>query len=229
MKTFKDFIKENAECGKFMHCHISKQTDTKDHKNPMSGHQWTTETPQTSRYGSNNFYVTGGKLGQRKFNNIDRAKDAIKFDHDVQFGKFKQFSEEYYTESGYQGEHTAPNRESGAPLHDLTANGVYPHDVYSNKAIQYYGTGESGDRAIFNKLHSLKNKPEAMVDVYRAVPKSAPDTINHGDWVTIHRPYAKDHGEAHLDDYKILHEKHPAKRLYTNGDSPYEAGLDKRD
>ena len=90
MKTFKDFIKENDECGKFMHCHISKQTDTKNHKNPMSGHQWTTETPQTNRYGSNNFYVTGGKLGQRKFNNIDRAKDAIKFDHDVQFGKFKE-------------------------------------------------------------------------------------------------------------------------------------------
>ena len=154
-------------------------------------------------------------------------KDFIK--ENAECGKFKQFSEEYYTESGYQGEHTAPSRESGAPLHDLTANGVYPHDVYSNKAIQYYGTGESGDRAIFNKLHSLKNKPEAMVDVYRAVPKSAPDTINHGDWVTIHRPYAKDHGEAHLDDYKILHEKHPAKRLYTNGDSPYEAGLDKRD
>lgn len=141
---------------------------------------------------------------------------------------FKIFIKKLQEAEEYKGSHGAPNKDSGAPLHDVTANGMYPNDVYSNKAVQYYGTGESGDKAVFAKIHSLKNKPESMVDVYRAVPKSAPDKINHGDWVTIHKPYARDHGESHLDDYKILHEKHPAKHLYTNADSPYEFGLDKR-
>ena len=89
MLLFKEFINESDGCGKFMHCHISKETNTTSHKSPLSGHKWTTETPQISRHGGNNFFVTGGKLGQRKFKNIDKAKDAIKFDHEVQYGKFK--------------------------------------------------------------------------------------------------------------------------------------------
>ena len=141
---------------------------------------------------------------------------------------FKEFINE--GDDDYKGTHTAPNKDFGAPLHNVSSNEMYPSNVYSDKAAHLYGVGDSvNDRAVINKIHSLRNKPESMVDVYRAVPKDAPDKINHGDWVTIHKPYAQQHGKSVLNNnYKIIHEKHPAKHLYTNADSIYEFGLDKR-
>jgi hypothetical protein len=130
----------------------------------------------------------------------------------------------------YKGQHTAPNKEYGASLNDITANGMYPKDVYSDKAVHYYGSGDDAeDAAVLRKIHAARNKPDKLISVYRAVPKSAPDIINQGDWITIHRPYAVLHGKSHLNDYKILHEKHPARHIYTNADSLHEFGLDKRD
>lgn len=52
-------------------------------------------------------------------------------------------------------------------------------------------------------------------------------TINNGDWVTINKAYAKDHGESALNgQYKILSKKVPARKLFTNGDSIHEFGYD---
>jgi hypothetical protein len=74
----------------------------------------------------------------------------------------------------------------------------------------------------------LRGKPDAMVKIYRAVPKDAPVThIQHGDWVSPSRAYAVGHGESSLrGNYKILEGEVPAKTLFTNGDSPYEFGID---
>jgi hypothetical protein len=125
----------------------------------------------------------------------------------------------------YKGQHQAPMRDSGKPLHDLTD--VYPEDFYSSKAVQYYGTGDPSDYRVINQLQYLRNKPNEPVMMYRAVPKDAPSEINQGDWVTIDRNYAKEHGESALNgDYKIIKRKATAKDLYTNGDSPYEMGYD---
>lgn len=50
-------------------------------------------------------------------------------------------------------------------------------------------------------------------------------TFNAGDWVTIWRPYAVEHGKGNLGgEYKILTKTVPAKTLWTNGDSFYEFG-----
>ena len=87
MKSFKELLEEIGT-GKYMHCNISLLTNKTWHKNQDSGHEWSTETPQTSKYGSPTYQVTGGKLGQRNFKTIDTAKKAIEFDHEVQFGKF---------------------------------------------------------------------------------------------------------------------------------------------
>jgi len=130
----------------------------------------------------------------------------------------------------YQGIHTPPLNESGAPLHDLTGGGrIYPDDVYSPQGPRYYGTGRTAeDTALFKQIHALKDKPDAQVTIYRAVPKDAPVTqVQHGDWVTISRKYAEEHGESALrGNYKIIKAEVPAKTLFTNGDSPYEYGLD---
>lgn len=129
------------------------------------------------------------------------------------------------TVEDYKGQHQAPMMDSGKPLHDLTD--IYPEDFYSHKAVQYYGTGNDRDASVIYQLQSLRNKPNAEVWMYRAVPKNAESVINKGDWVTIDRQYAKEHGESALNgDYKIIKRKVTAKDLYTNGDSPYEMGYD---
>ena len=136
----------------------------------------------------------------------------------------------------YAGSHRPPMSDNGgAPAHDLTGAGlVYPDDVYSSMAARYYGHGENTaeDAALFQKLHALRGKPDAPVIVYRAVPsevmKNSGNRINHGDWVTPSRSYAVDHGERTLNgDYKLQRIQVPAKAIYTNGDSPYEFGLDR--
>jgi len=49
--------------------------------------------------------------------------------------------------------------------------------------------------------------------------------INAGDWVTISRNYAKEHGDSNLGGkYKILSKTVKASQLWTEGDSLYEWG-----
>jgi len=194
--------------------------------------------------------------------------------------------------------HRPPMKDSGAPLHDLTGGGdYYPDDIYSPMAMQYYGTGEpSLDKATISIIKQYKDKPNAMVTMYRAIPdfnkevnseikklnklagyksqfgffpigdktydeirnkypvsnnlsynqqqenvlrdinekiaeltnqiKPLP-SINSGDWVTVNKQYAKEHGESALGgNYKILSQKVPAKKLFTNADSIHEFGYD---
>jgi len=128
----------------------------------------------------------------------------------------------------YRGSHTAPGPDFGAPLHDLTGGGqMYPADVYSAKAAQYYGTGyPKADKEAFALAHRVRGNPEAEVTMYRAVPKDESITnINPGDWVTLSKDYAKTHGEAVLENnYNILSQKVKAKDLWTNADSIHEFG-----
>jgi hypothetical protein len=128
----------------------------------------------------------------------------------------------------YRGSHQAPNREFGATLDDLTGGGeMYPADVYSPKGYQYYGTGNSYDKKAFDIANKFKGKPDAMVEIYRAVPKGVSDEINVGDWVTLTKEYALDHGEGPLKgDFKIIKKKVKASDIYTNADSIHEWGYD---
>jgi hypothetical protein len=128
----------------------------------------------------------------------------------------------------YRGSHTAPGPDFGAPLHDLTGGGqMYPADVYSAKAAQYYGTGyPKADREAFALAQRVRGNPDAEITMYRAVPKDESITgINAGDWVTLSKDYAKTHGESALNnDYKILSQKVKARDLWTNADSIHEFG-----
>jgi len=127
----------------------------------------------------------------------------------------------------YKASHRPPNIENGAPLHDVTKGGeIYPADIYSPKGLQYYGTGQvRADKESLNVIKNTKNKPDALVTMYRAVPKdSSINTINNGDWVTLSKTYAKEHGESALDDYKIISKQVKANELFTNGDSINEFG-----
>lgn len=124
----------------------------------------------------------------------------------------------------YREQHTSPGPETGSPAHDLT-KGAYPEDFYSSKGHQYYGDGRSDDKIVHSHLKSLRNRPEADVKIYRAVPnKDEIKDINPGDWVTTNLEYAKDHGESQFDNHKILTKNVKAKELFTDGSSFHEFG-----
>jgi hypothetical protein len=142
--------------------------------------------------------------------------------------RFKATSEDIRFMPDYSGEHRAPQRDSGAPLDNL--KDVYPDDVYGPKGALYYGhaSGDATDKAAIRILQSARNKPDAPVKVFRAIPKGIQSNeINPGDWITTIKSYAVQHGEGALGgDYKILEKTVPAGDLYTNGDSIFEFGYD---
>lgn len=187
--------------------------------------------------------------------------------------------EDSSSSNDYKGEHMAPDK-SDSPLWDVS-KGAYPEDIYTiplDLAARYYGASEPGDMAVTDLIRRYRNKPNAKVKIYRAVPhvktredeiaeledlkrqimrrgkanttlsydslsnkidklrqeieSGLPDkekitTINPGDWVTIYRPYAVDHGKGALNgEYKILTKTVLAKELFTDGNSLYEWGWD---
>ena len=127
----------------------------------------------------------------------------------------------------YRGTHQAPSNQN-SPLHDLT--NTYPDDIYGSNGARYYGHGNpSIDNYTISIIQSARNKPNMQVEIYRAMPKvlSKKDKIqiNSGDWVTINKDYAVEHGESSLlGKYRILTKTVPAKTLFTNGDSIHEWG-----
>ena len=65
----------------------------------------------------------------------------------------------------YRGEHQGPGKEEGAPLHDVTMNGVYPEDFYSANGARYYGDGSPEDFSVVDLIQSLRNKPKSKVKI----------------------------------------------------------------
>ena len=137
-------------------------------------------------------------------------------------GNFSHPTKITESEEDYRGSHTSPNAEFGAPAHDLTK--IYPQDFYSSRGSQYYGDGRPEDKRIHTLLSSFKNKPDADVMIYRAVPnESSIKEINPGDWVTPNLHYAVEHGNR-FDSSKILSKMVKASEIYTDGNSFHEFG-----
>ena len=98
----------------------------------------------------------------------------------------------------YQGQHTPP--EDAAPLHDLLAEGTwFPDDVYTHP--QFYVHGD--DDVVAESLAAIREargKPDALITVYRSVPPGV-TSINTGDWVSLSRAYAENHGAERDREY----------------------------
>jgi hypothetical protein len=131
-------------------------------------------------------------------------------------------------EEDYKGTHTAPDKTSGAPLHNLTQ--IYPDDIYTPQAVRYYGDagGDANDIESIRRMQFYRNKPDAKVKIYRAIPIINKDiSINPGDWVTLNKNYAIQHGRSTLHGkYKIVSKIVSAKTLYTDANSVHEFGYD---
>lgn len=132
----------------------------------------------------------------------------------------------------YRGQHQAPDKAGGAPLYDITLNGIYPEDVYSGNGYRYYvNPEESGASESFSIAMSLHERPNALVKMFRAVPKNIEGVdikkINTGDWVAVSRRYVTDHGRNSLrNQYRIITKTVYARDLFTDGNSICEWGYD---
>jgi len=133
----------------------------------------------------------------------------------------------------YRMQHQPSAPEDGAaPLWDMTGNGeVFPGDIYSQNGLRYYGNPNSqADRESYKVIMEVMDDPEAEVTIYRAVPDEADiDTINPGDFVTLSRTYAEQHGESGYgprgeDKGKILSKKVKVKEVFSEGNDLNEFG-----
>jgi hypothetical protein len=126
----------------------------------------------------------------------------------------------------YAGAHTAPSQDEGASLDDFS--NVFPDDIYGAQGARYYGHGGKSaflDKQTIQKIKHFRGNPNASVKVYRAIPKDTPiSEINEGDWVTINKQYAVQHGATNLDKYKIVEKTVKARELFTDGNSIHEWG-----
>lgn len=144
---------------------------------------------------------------------VDNQAKANGFDADISF----------------RMDHSAPNAHDGYSVTGDNLAEMVGDDIYSSEAEMYFGTGdERADRESINQIRRMKNRPNAEVTIYRAIPKSFKGTaIGDGDWVSLSRIYTEQHGENALDgDYKIAMKKVKANELYWNGDSINEFGYD---
>lgn len=124
----------------------------------------------------------------------------------------------------YKMQHSAPEPEGANSGADATD--VFPDSPSDKNFERYYGTGNKiADKESIAAMKKMEGNPNAKVKIYRAIPKDIDADINEGDWITLSYNYAKEHGEAHLEDsYKILEKEVTAKDVYTNGDSINEWG-----
>ena len=184
-----------------------------------------------------------------------------------------------FEEEDYRGQHQAPGKSDGAPLWDLTLNGIYPDDIYTHP--HYYAAEMTGMGTVL----SYHNRPNRAVTIYRAVPheetpaeainrlerqlkqymarrivpapyagssgferesewyemasaelerlkqlppvKATRYPINPGDWVTLSKRYANEHGHSSLGGkFKVVSKKVFARDVYTDGNSLDEWGYD---
>lgn len=123
----------------------------------------------------------------------------------------------------YAGSHRAPRIEQGATLNDPRM--VFGDDIFGPNAQRYFGTGNDlMDAESIAIIKSAMDNPDAIVPIYRSVPKGV-TSINPGDWVTTSKAYANDHGDASLGGtFDVLEMMVPARQLATDGNSIHEWG-----
>jgi hypothetical protein len=136
-------------------------------------------------------------------------------------------AEPYQETDNYRMRHQAPRSadEFGSPATNI-GDEMMP-GFYENPNL--YGSGYAqADKESRSVLMSIRDKPNAPVTIYRAVPEGV-DKINPGDWVTLSPTYAKEHLRSNVSGGKILSQVIPAKDLWFDGNSINEFGYDPTD
>lgn len=170
----------------------------------------------------------GNDLDQRYIELAERYRNGdLTVEPELRNMVSKQAKEKGFDKPDYRMEHTAPGRDGYSQSID-NLSGLYPDDFYSLNGPMYYGTGEEiMDRKAWHILNRVKGRPNALIEIYRAAPKGTGKTITNGDWVTIVRDYAVEHGKANLDgNYQIVSKIVRARDVFTDANSILEQGYD---
>lgn len=125
----------------------------------------------------------------------------------------------------YRGQHSAPDIESGAPMHSM-AGGIMPNDFY-DRMHEYRLAHEPTEDEAMGHIRRVKGRPDARVRIFRAIPKDSPrgTKINSGDWVTTVRRYALEHGRSHLSNqFRVVEGYARARHLFNEGNDWREWG-----
>lgn len=124
---------------------------------------------------------------------------------------FKEFVAEQAAliveDTSYRGEHEAPGPGSGKPIHDL--KDVYPDDFHSHNGARYYGDGQHYDHESHSVLTRVKDRPNATVKIYRAVPHEPThsERLAHAEKAAAHymKTGVMKPTEPHVKNYDDLH------------------------
>lgn len=145
----------------------------------------------------------------------------------------------------YKGSHRSPSYSDGDVQERLensedvnlleVAQGYHnqPDDYFSPMGARYYmyddKEGLESARAVRDVIAKIKNgKENITVKIYRAVPADVvSDKLKNGDWVTLSKSYAIEHGEQNLDgEYKIIEKEVPINEVWWDGNDLREWGYD---
>jgi len=134
----------------------------------------------------------------------------------------------YTSDTSWRMDHKAPNAKDDVCITEIDRCYGSDGSIYSKNAAYYYGDGRDYDEKAIEAIRSVKENPEKNITIYRAVPSDIKDTrIRNGDWVTLDKEYAEEHGWRMYDnDYRIIENDVPAKYLFTDGNSIHEFGYD---
>lgn len=98
------------------------------------------------------------------------------------------------SQDDYRGEHQAPHASDGysSPIYDMTNS--FGDDIYTSNAVRYYGTGDPKDSLAVHIIQTLRNKPNATLKIYRAMPKVL-TTSEKIDELEKHKAYVMKYGK----------------------------------
>ena len=128
-------------------------------------------------------------------------------------------------DNSYGWAHRPGDPEGGIPAWDLT-QGV-PANVYTHPHY-YSDMSEPSNREAHNILRRIRNNPETKIRIYRSLPaEKAHHGIKPGDWVSISKEYARQHGkqEDPKNDWPVIRATVKAKDLFTDADDFREFGF----
>jgi hypothetical protein len=156
---------------------------------------------------------------------IQKGYDGIKYSENGE-NTYQIFFPEKLIDTSYRLE--SPS-EDNARLDDLTQ--TFPNDIYSSNAIRYYGNPNNlADIESNEVIQKARGNPDMEVTIYRAVPNNADITsINEGDFVSLSKTYAEEHGAGGYgamgnESGKVLTKKVKVKDLITGGNDLNEFG-----
>ena len=132
-----------------------------------------------------------------------------------------------YSVTDFRIDHQAPYKNGyDSRLDDVSPK--FGEDIYGKNAERYFGTYEGFDNESIYHIQAVRNKPDSYVTIYRAVPVSVKgNQIRNGDWITLTRRYAEQHGKSNIiGNYRVISKRVQAKNIYTDGNSIHEFGYD---